>query len=907
VWSLYYTPYAYPHPLQGSILNPNVPSLYASGPYSGTGPFAFSTFSTGGGVTRGGSPNAPNYGNARIDTNIIQLTTPLQLQTNYALDYGYLGAASGSAMIGKCTLGSTGLMTCRGTDGATDSSNPGVSFCNNYSGGDTDQHWSPDHSMAIGCENGGSNTLLFWFAGTGSTITAAVAMRNAGGSLMTLPGRSTAFDPDSPRVIYDFCIGCSGVPGTNVLAIYKYDFSSCTYTGPGSCAMPTPTLVWDWGATGNCLAGINPTWNGIPSVSHTFGSSSRIFQIQVSVSGSQNSATLVALYETGLSGGLGCRIYNSGSSPQTFTGGFTIPPGSIVGSWGTTGDTGQVVMEGATYAPPSAAVSSISCSGPPGDVCTVYTTINPPIGVNVTIAGSSNPLDNGTFPVLYTGSAGFVFSSSLTTYNCAAGSGCGIASLPTTYYGIHGIYSSASINWLDITSANCDKVGTPTCSNTPVTSTNPYEWYMPTTHILVDAGMSGHNCPGNNSVVHGTNTPEGMMAFVSLFDSPTWAPGLTNFNLVPTVANSGSATLDSHCDNKASEGPGQWNTAYADTWPIMASTSNEIGSSGSIPNVENNGCLIPYPLPTTMWSCVGNPFLGPYTQEILGEPVSGPIGGTTNSQCASGTLYSTVVSGKTLYSCAPPLGSCTTQGNCQIFWRFGHSYTTVINPIFNAQNATINRSPDGYAFDFTTDNFCALGTSTATQIIGGVPTNQYNLTQAIPNSPVSGEVKYLGTIINGTSNYFAGQTFTISGFSNSGNNISCTVISSSAANLVCSSSTAVAETHAALATQSGTQAQPIVGGLPWVKSNNYYPGNIITPSTGNANNYSYQAVLVCSTAGANGYCTSHATVPSSGWTAGTVCDDGTTPSPSCSSGASIQWNYLGMQDCRSDLVFGITQ
>lgn len=88
----------------------------------------------------------------------------------------------------------------------------------------------------------------------------------------------------------------------------------------------------------------------------------------------------------------------------------------------------------------------------------------------------------------------------------------------------------------------------------------------------------------------------------------------------------------------------------------------------------------------------------------------------------------------------------------------------------------------------------------------------YALTQV---SVSGGSTTYTGTInLNGASgagNFFAGYTFTITGFSNSGNNVQIVVTSSTATTLVCSTTTQVNETHAGYAGSNTIDIQPGVG------------------------------------------------------------------------------------------------
>ncbi len=681
-------------------------------------------------VTEGGGIDPPNYGNVCIDTNTVTIGAIPNVWTNYGADYGFSGA-------GTITKGTRGMAVARVSDGNIDPNAVGASFCNNYSGGDGDQHWSVDHSMFTVCENAGLSTFIGMLNSSGSTITSVPLIYN-GGILFALPSKAVAFDQDTAKLVYIVCAGCTGSGITsNVQAIYSYNLSGCTAT---SCH-PTPTLIYDFGASGNCLAGISQTWNGIFSVSHLIGGS-RLFQIQYSTTGGQNTGVIQALYKTG--GGGGCRVWNTGGSAISFTGGYTVGAGSVYGAWGTNG---QVNMIGSGYTPLTATVSSISCSGSPGNYCTVYTTLYPPVGYGVPITGSGNSNDNATFSVLYNGSAGFTFSTASTIYNCS--SNCGTASLTGDLFTIHGIYVSEGNQWIIMSSDNWSGTGG---SNSIVAADQPYFWDVGTTNVIVSGGISGHIAGGYANLIHGTNYPQGMFAFLHLYDSPTWSKSTNNnWNLVPTIVNSGSITLDSHCS---------WaNADVNDTYPALCSTSNEIGNQGFVANVENNGCAIPNPLWTSAPNCgTTNPFTGPYVQEILLEPTSGPIGGLSNLQCSASSLYSTQLNGKYYYSCAPSLGTCTSATNCQSFWRVGNSLTSVTGWNFNGQNATLDFSPDGYAYSFTSDWLCTLGTKTHTTISGGNP---------VGNPPVCGGLNWIKS-----QTYFAGNIITPL----SGNTLNCTFV-----------------------------------------------------------------------------------------------------------------------------------
>jgi len=81
----------------------------------------------------------------------------------------------------------------------------------------------------------------------------------------------------------------------------------------------------------------------------------------------------------------------------------------------------------------------------------------------------------------------------------------------------------------------------------------------------------------------------------------------------------------------------------------------------------------------------------------------------------------------------------------------------------------------------------------------------FTLTQVIVNGSTT---TYLGTIQGGANNEYAGLSFTIAGFSNAGNNVTIKVLSSTAASLVCATTTQVNETTSATAANSSSTAAP---------------------------------------------------------------------------------------------------
>jgi hypothetical protein len=67
-----------------------------------------------------------------------------------------------------------------------------------------------------------------------------------------------------------------------------------------------------------------------------------------------------------------------------------------------------------------------------------------------------------------------------------------------------------------------------------------------------------------------------------------------------------------------------------------------------------------------------------------------------------------------------------------------------------------------------------------------------------------GTTTYNGTITGGAANAYVGYSFTVSGFTTSGNNVTFTVTASTAATLVCTTTTQANETNTAVAVQDPT-------------------------------------------------------------------------------------------------------
>jgi hypothetical protein len=137
----------------------------------------------------------------------------------------------------------------------------------------------------------------------------------------------------------------------------------------------------------------------------------------------------------------------------------------------------------------------------------------------------------------------------------------------------------------------------------------------------------------------------------------------------------------------------------------------------------------------------------------------------------------------------------------------GSIYT---NPVYTdflggiASSALVANQPVAFSFEADMVFDPSSGTLAGTQqfqIVPQSPATALVLTQV----SVSGtSATYTGTITGGGSSALAGQSFQISGFTNAGNNVYITVVSSTATTLVATTSSQVNETHAGTATGGGT-------------------------------------------------------------------------------------------------------
>jgi sugar lactone lactonase YvrE len=356
-----------------------------------------------------------------------------------------------------------------------------------------------------------------------------------------------------------------------------------------------------------------------------------------------------------------------------------------------------------------------------GSGCRVWNTGTSTLNLGPTVGGIPGGDVVGEFPTGATTPQPMTMTGCSTGYNCPGG---------TDQFTLHGADGIAADNLIHISGTKC-LAGSCTLSST-VNNDSPYIWNFPTLQSFSMGGsgpqLSGHECYGYNSLVYGSNSPQGQDAFIGLvgpgdlFTPSTVPSGGNSLNLIAAadLAAPNSLNLDTHCS---------WNADnLTDTMPILqSSTTVCLGNQGSqltnqctpTNNKPYNGCVIPADITSSTWPTSGpncgtaaNRFLGPYVNEVdlyqtnvtPGNTTAGSACVTTNG--SSNTLYST---GATSCTSNPPI-------------RLGNSGISALNPIFNAQNATIDWSPDGLFYTVTTDWWCTFGASTSGQdtICGGV-------------------------------------------------------------------------------------------------------------------------------------------------------------------------------------------
>lgn len=295
-----------------------------------------------------GASGPPLFGGVRNDACPSVIGAIPNLWTSFSSDAGYSGA-------GKCAANNFGLTVCRLTDGTT-STSAGNSQLNNYSGGDSDEHWGCGSYSAGVCT---ADNLIYW--GGASQDLTYVALFNpanviagtsaspftqfmASGSPYTIASKSVAASQTTPNIAY--VLGTTtNCTTTGPCAIQKYDFTACV-ASPSSCS-PTVTTLWDFAASGTVLNScFNNTWNG---VFRTSGDDS-LFSFGMSNNqgaGGQGTGTLVLTYTSA-----GERIWNTGTSSVC-----GIAAGSVAG----VAPTGVMTMAGCRYQ-----TSPYTCNGTTG-------------------------------------------------------------------------------------------------------------------------------------------------------------------------------------------------------------------------------------------------------------------------------------------------------------------------------------------------------------------------------------------------------------------------------------------------------------------------------------------------------------------------------------------------------------
>ena len=267
-----------------------------------------------------GAAGAPLFGGLRNDSCPVVIGNIPDLWANFAGDSGYTGA-------GKCATNSLGQVICRLTDANT-ASTVGISQLNNYSGGDSDEHWGYGDNLIYWGGASQSHTYVAAFnpanfvPGTG---TSPFIQFSNSGSLYSIPSKSVAASQTTANWawVFDTTSNCAS---TGPCAIKKYDFTPCV-SAPTSCS-PTVTTLWDFAAGGTTLNScLNNTWNGVFRVS----SDDTLFSIGISNNQGthgQGSGTLLLTYKVGS----GESIWNTGNA--TVCG---ILAGHVAGNYGSTG------------------------------------------------------------------------------------------------------------------------------------------------------------------------------------------------------------------------------------------------------------------------------------------------------------------------------------------------------------------------------------------------------------------------------------------------------------------------------------------------------------------------------------------------------------------------------------------
>jgi len=229
----------------------------------------------------------------RTDTSIVQ---PPATAPNMG---GLLGA-------GNCQWpGDFGSQVCRITDAAFDPSKPNFTFVTTTSGSGDTVLWNKDSTL-LTVQNEGARLYPLAFDPTTMLASRLYATNSSWTSTggFYLAGAAVSWSYSNPMVLYT-------LSGTQ---LQSYNFTG--YNAGGN--PPSPTAIYDFSSSANCLGSYTSTWN-------SFGEGSKfpadqVFVAGLSNAGGQGTGGDVVAYKVGS----GCSHLN------TLT-------GAVTGDWGTTG------------------------------------------------------------------------------------------------------------------------------------------------------------------------------------------------------------------------------------------------------------------------------------------------------------------------------------------------------------------------------------------------------------------------------------------------------------------------------------------------------------------------------------------------------------------------------------------
>lgn len=641
---------------------------------------------------------------------------------------------------------------CRFTDANTEFNFDGIlqgtSFAVNFGGSGVERRWNSDHTLLAVARNGAAKSLILQISFTGGVCTvSAVYNLNSKVSLWSI-------QTTQPRILYDLENG----------AILKYDF------GPGggcSLAAPCVSTIHDF-TTGTCMTGLNPTWNSVVLDNH----SDTMFAVGFSNNqgtGGQGTGTLVATWDTRV--GKGESVMNTGSATV-----LGIAPSSICSDYG-------------------------------------------PQGVAVMIGGNCPAAGTGT---------------------CGTCTGAVACPDQTT---LHEVYASPNdtFPWVmyDLGSP-CSQCGTDTS----------WVWKLGTLNVVAGS-FSGHHAEGWYSVFHSCNSPQGQHCIFQVMDtSGNLIFPITRFTVTSTSSpNNLPASGATHIDDHIS-----WpNDNVTDTTsPLITTTTYFNVGANNINNYVPSG-KPPTAMPGIQClSVVGgckpttNPIPGFAVNELTQIPLTNPPGGATpcgTSPCT--TLpenrwvhtFNSVVSQffnaqNTIMGCSPLAtdGSMSCAWSTDDFCEFGDP-TNDANVICGGPDWNNNTSGyvvgniisplTGNLSNYTFVNVACAGTCTSQTTphptwpqIDPVPITAWSITSNVATFTVNnvqltfssvanasgGNTVYNGFGLGGAGNAFAGQTLTVAGYTNSGNNGVFVCAASTNTTLTLINGSGIAETHAATGT-----------------------------------------------------------------------------------------------------------